>query len=557
MAIKTTPRYDNDAIKDELSKSGKSVREITPSPNFLTILESSGYKVHEALCDIIDNSIDAEATNILLTLGAENKKPYVIISDNGYGMTPDILFGALVLGASAAELGGRKKNGGSHGKYGTGMKSSMAELQGKNIIYTKVKGGELIKVHYDKNTIQEYWDKNGAWGITIENGTPEDVKFFSEETNNSQYGTVIKIYDIERYNVTANTGKISSIKPKLGQVYRRYINNGGITFKVNDVEVESFDPCGYDIPFRYNGKIYKSESMNEIELTNLEYIDSDGKKKRDGYLRYRSFLLPQRSDIDEIEIVKKFGWNMHNQGITVMRTNREVQGKGWLGMAITDPYLNRFKVEVDFTGEMDIPWNVDFKKTSVDPKSYIISKFQNQFEADAARARKLFKPSNSPKSVPASINKGITSISNFLKRVENLISKLPGKSKKQDPNNLGKGPKRGKYKQRQVTDKILFTFRDDMTGWRWYKTHTLDSQKRTVEIEINVNHPYYEHFKTVDIRNFNSMALEMFTRHFGRQDALEYITSIKEREMLMLAWEREDDKMGDMLAKLYPLSPKV
>mgnify|MGYP001484707442 CR=1 FL=1 len=150
MAIKTTPRYDNDAIKDELSKSGKSVREITPSPNFLTILESSGYKVHEALCDIIDNSIDAEATNILLTLGAENKKPYVIISDNGYGMTPDILFGALVLGASAAELGGRKKNGGSHGKYGTGMKSSMAELQGKNIIYTKVKGGELIKVHYDK-----------------------------------------------------------------------------------------------------------------------------------------------------------------------------------------------------------------------------------------------------------------------------------------------------------------------------------------------------------------------------------------------------------------------
>ena len=46
MAIKTTPRYDNDAIKDELSKSGKSVREITPSPNFLTILESSGYDIN-------------------------------------------------------------------------------------------------------------------------------------------------------------------------------------------------------------------------------------------------------------------------------------------------------------------------------------------------------------------------------------------------------------------------------------------------------------------------------------------------------------------------------
>ena len=48
------------------------------------------------------------------------------------------------------ELGDKNKNGGSLGKFGTGLKSSLANLQGKNIIYTKVKDGNLIKVNYLK-----------------------------------------------------------------------------------------------------------------------------------------------------------------------------------------------------------------------------------------------------------------------------------------------------------------------------------------------------------------------------------------------------------------------
>ena len=189
----TNQRFNRDEINDELQKLGVVTREISPSPQFLTTLESSGYKVPEALSDITDNCIDAGATKIITYFGKENKKPYIVIGDNGIGMDPDILFGALVLGASTAELGNKVKNGGSLGKYGTGLKSSLAELRGVALILTKTKDGQLIKTIYHKDTIQEYYDsidpKTGklrhAWGISIEFATDkEDVELFEKYKSN-------------------------------------------------------------------------------------------------------------------------------------------------------------------------------------------------------------------------------------------------------------------------------------------------------------------------------------------------------------------------------------
>ena len=205
-------RFHRNDIHDTLTKTGSVTRSITPSPNFLNVLEQSGYTIQQALKDILDNSIDADSTKISLQIGIETlndeKYPFVVITDNGCGMTPDILFGALCLGADEAELGDKNKNGGTLGKFGTGMKSSLANLQGKNTIYTKVKDGDLIKVHYDKEVIQKHWDDKTEWGITIDTGTPEDIEFFNKHTNDSEQGTVIKIYKIKGENTYVNAKRI-------------------------------------------------------------------------------------------------------------------------------------------------------------------------------------------------------------------------------------------------------------------------------------------------------------------------------------------------------------
>ena len=50
-------RFNRDDIKDELQKKGVVTREITPSPHFLTILESVGYKTSEAFCELPDRRL--------------------------------------------------------------------------------------------------------------------------------------------------------------------------------------------------------------------------------------------------------------------------------------------------------------------------------------------------------------------------------------------------------------------------------------------------------------------------------------------------------------------
>ena len=97
-------RFNRDEILNSIKLNGTYDGDITPSPNYLLVTQDTGYKPYQALNDIIDNSLDADASSINITIGQEDKKPFIIISDNGIGMDVDILLGSMVLGASTEEL---------------------------------------------------------------------------------------------------------------------------------------------------------------------------------------------------------------------------------------------------------------------------------------------------------------------------------------------------------------------------------------------------------------------------------------------------------------------
>ena len=72
-------RFIRNKIQTDLDENEEVTREITPSPNFLNVLEHSGYTDSQAILDIIDNSIDADSTKITLQIGHKKKEPFVII----------------------------------------------------------------------------------------------------------------------------------------------------------------------------------------------------------------------------------------------------------------------------------------------------------------------------------------------------------------------------------------------------------------------------------------------------------------------------------------------
>ena len=85
---------------------------------------------------------------------------------------------------------------------------------------------------------------------------------------------------------------------------------------------------------------------------------------------------------------------------------------------------------------------------------------------------------------------------------------------------------------------------------------TLNSQRKSVQVDLNSKHPMYEYIKTIDKRNGFMFGLQIFTNHFGQQKALSCLTKRNDRENLIRQFDEAAEEQGNMLWKLYPLAPK-
>jgi len=551
-------RFNRDEINDELQKKGVVTREITPSPNFMTILESVGYRTSEALSDITDNSVDAEATKIITYFSKENNKPYIVIGDNGTGMEPDVLFGALVLGANEFDLGNKVKNGGSLGKYGTGMKSSILSLKGIATIITKADGGEMVKTEYHRGTVQEYFDKNNAWGISIEKANKEDRELFEQYTEGSEHGTVIKIHNIERFK------DVQSIRNTMIKTYARYFHRfitSGVKIVVNDAIIEPIDLSGYEVPFTLNGESHSSKQLGtDREWDNLTYIDKHGVKHKDGYLRYRAFLLPQQDVLFESAWIDKFDWTIGQQGICIYRGNRMIQSRGWLGLSAGRPQLNRFRVELDFNGDLDGLMNPTFTKISVDPDGSILKLIDGVLKRDIATATEIFNAaSNNSNKISKSLNQLAKRFSNWAKNNANLLPKIPKTSSKIK---LNRKPRTTTHtvtgkKMKTVGDRLRFIFDDQIYDGSFYKTETSGRYNNCLDIYWNINHVMVKKFvEKADPYTLSPLVCMIWGEHFGKE-CNKPDSSAKKLNEFNEMWDRIQVDKGNWLAKMYPTTPKV
>ena len=99
--------------------------ELIPSAKrLIKSLRDIGYNFSTAVADLVDNSIEAGATRIDISVEFEGDNSFVRISDNGKGMTADELKEAMRYGSE------RAYNEEDLGKFGLGLKTaSMSQCQ--------------------------------------------------------------------------------------------------------------------------------------------------------------------------------------------------------------------------------------------------------------------------------------------------------------------------------------------------------------------------------------------------------------------------------------------
>lgn len=358
---------------------------LSPSELYLSI-RGIQYVFHEAVADLVDNSIDAEATVVYI----KTSKEEIVIADNGYGMSTEELQTAITPWAA-----GSRKRRGQRGKFGIGLKSASYSLGDCLEIHTQKKNGKFEFITLDKTKIENITKKN--YEFTTLNQTSD---LFKTHCKNN-HGTILRITKVNSRKVIPSS--IDSLRNLLGLIYFQPLENGEIKILINNEPVKPIDPLMRGLK--------KNQSKNQYELFDKKTIhvtdESSGEKAvfkvQGAYVgrgafwteedrnTYKYFLKrnPKPEDNLKIGLLK-----MDDQGLYILRNGRFITLGGWHGI-VSDNTISHHnsatRVLIEFDEHGDDMMGLDNTKTQLKMAQALKDKMQQIISEIRAEGEKRFR----------------------------------------------------------------------------------------------------------------------------------------------------------------------
>jgi hypothetical protein len=334
-----------------------SVSSIPSARRLVTSLRDLGYGLTDAVAEIVDNSIEAGANFVQLEIVFNGEDSYLLIMDNGRGMTPLGIQEAMRFGSA------RDYHYDDLGRFGLGLKTASLS-QCDELIVSSRKGLQRARINsfmWSMNHIR----KSDKWEI---------LKVRSEQLPNevldhlgSTVGTVVCWRRLSRLmGYRWPSGKhaeqeadrmITELKMGLGATFHRFLSGElgrrrtGIF--VNGEPVEPWDPFCRAHP--------KTDVLPPFEVP----VSTADRADR---LMFRPFLLPATKSFESPnELIKAGGlkkWNKQ-QGFYIYRAGRLLQSGGWSGLRTADEHSKLVRILVDIPPGMDEAFKVNISKMRV------------------------------------------------------------------------------------------------------------------------------------------------------------------------------------------------
>ncbi len=311
-------------------------------PNAARLIESLrhlGYGNYEAIADLVDNSIDAEAQRISLKVQQKSGQPVLTIADNGEGMSESVLDQAMRLGSLT-----NRDISSDLGKFGMGLVTASLSLARKCHVITKTEDGVFSSAwDVDEIISQNRFSKH------LDKATDEERSIFAEENDSANTGTVVILSKCDNLNNRNLSSFGSNLKHHLGRVHRYFIE-AGRTITVNDEKILAIDP------------LQLSDENTETVIDEVFQITfQDEGEKRLESVRARIVLVPEvpANDLD-------VGKSLKAQGFYVMRNQREVMNAVSLNFFTKHNDFNRMRAELFFPATLDSLVGIEFTKRQVD-----------------------------------------------------------------------------------------------------------------------------------------------------------------------------------------------
>jgi hypothetical protein len=363
----------------------RTVIEVIPGARrLIRSLRDEGYDFLTAAADIIDNSIQAGATEIRMRMEFDGDHSWFQIADDGKGMTGAELTEAMRFG-SEREYGPNEL-----GKFGLGLKTASISQCRKLTVASRSASSEseieIRQLNIDRIESSNRWEI-----ISIPKDDYSDVlwKYLVDHR-----GTVVMWESLDRMmnydppdGMKARNGFVRltrDLEQHVGMIFHRFLSGElgderKISISINGTPVEPWDP------FARKEKTVKVDEKTTAIVGSYNVFG----------VHYTAYVLPPKEKFSSPSAFNRTagpkGWNLQ-QGFYVYRENRMIQSGGWCRMRVPDEHTKLARIALDLGTDADFSLALNIMKTSITLPQNMKSDLEPMVAKVLKLAREAYRP---------------------------------------------------------------------------------------------------------------------------------------------------------------------
>lgn len=364
-----------------MGQQSERTDDLLVSANFIRAVRESGYvSLSTALAELIDNSIQAGASDIAVTIDRPTKTglPEIRVEDDGNGMSRSQLGTCLRFGGSS-----RFDERNSFGRFGMGLPAASLSQARHVEVMSWQNGRPSNQVTLDVDAIVA--------------GAPVDLRPRRGTIAPTLSGCRVTWQECDRIEYRRLAWLERAIHRDLGRIYRRFITDD-LTLSVNGKAVAPIDPL------LLTSKVEGHSAQLAFDPLRYELETAPGKT---AIVVARFVTLPVQHWHRLDNVTKRRLGIVGGGGVSIMRAGREI-ASGWhlMGSKRKENYDDWWRCEIEFDPVLDEHFGITINKQGVRPSQVLRDAIEPELESIArllnARVRQAFEEAKFQEATEAS-----------------------------------------------------------------------------------------------------------------------------------------------------------
>jgi len=378
--------------------SRKKVEEVVPAAGrTVNSLRDIGYELPQAIADLVDNSIEANATEVRVDLAFGGADSWIRIADNGNGMDTETITESLRIGSM------RDYREDDLGKFGFGLKTASLSQCRRVVVASRIapRRARIEARVFDLDHIEH----TNKWEILVLDAAERPSSL--TDPLQSTTGTVVLWEDLDRVLAYKDPSghwakrkmleQTDVVAQHLAMVFHRFLSGKArgrqtVDIFVNESPVEPWDPFCVDEP-----------ATDSMEASYYRVV-SEGSQ---GIVSLHPYTLPGQAEFSDSAAWNRASgpnkWN-NQQGLYIYRADRLIQWGGWNRLRTNDEHTKLARVSLDFSTDLDAAFGINISKAIVKLPTELRDEIQPVIKrvvsAAQARYRSGDRPSRPPRPAP-------------------------------------------------------------------------------------------------------------------------------------------------------------